>query len=80
MGLGLGLDVGVKCFALWRVEPSLTSRLSPRYINALEAPSASFAKGFDRVMVRGEKAFHDELTEKHGKRKSNSMHPIIPGA
>uniref|UniRef100_A0A8C5FMT9 Guanylate cyclase n=1 Tax=Gadus morhua TaxID=8049 RepID=A0A8C5FMT9_GADMO len=26
------------------------------YINALEAPSASFAKGFDRVMVRGEKA------------------------
>uniref|UniRef100_A0A8C5AS57 Guanylate cyclase n=1 Tax=Gadus morhua TaxID=8049 RepID=A0A8C5AS57_GADMO len=43
------------------------------YINALEAPSASFAKGFDRVMVRGEKAFHDELTEKHGKRKSNSI-------
>ncbi|XP_056460841.1 guanylyl cyclase C [Gadus chalcogrammus] len=41
------------------------------YINALEAPSASFAKGFDRVMVRGEQAFHDELTEKHGKRKSN---------
>lgn len=48
----------------------LHSCFSRRYINALEAPSATFAKSTKRMMLRGDKELKDALTAK--KRLSNS--------